>query len=238
MGWIYTCLRIRAEALLGYTPQPAMVPFKNHASDCSFFFNYRRVIPVITNATVSYRCAGGVTRSMEIARFMDLKQPSDHFAHVVRAYIRWIEIGKMQPADLVRLHGLLAALQTAIVALPPVAATDESDEATESDLRLRTAACGAMVDRLSSVLPVREYRFVFNVLEEPDVVSGDLSSDLAEICQDIQDGLEHYEAGNAAAAIWEWRFGYFTHWGRHLINAQTAIWQHLSYEGGAFLAAG
>ena len=51
---------------------------------------------------------------------------------------------------------------------------------------------------------------------------GDVADDLCDIYRDILPGLRYWEAGGEeghAAVVWEWRFGFITHWGRHAIAA-------------------
>jgi len=52
-----------------------------------------------------------------------------------------------------------------------------------------------------------------------------LSDDLADIYCDINEGL--LEIGNQApvssGTIWEWKFGLEIHWGRHAVNAISAL---------------
>ena len=59
------------------------------------------------------------------------------------------------------------------------------------------------------------------VLEEP--VGGDVQEDLSEIYDDIMDGIYEFERGNINNAVWEWSFGLYNHWGRHLIHALSAL---------------
>jgi hypothetical protein len=49
-----------------------------------------------------------------------------------------------------------------------------------------------------------------------------LSDDLADLYRDLKDGLALWHAGNPQSrtdAIWEWRFGFENHWGRHALSA-------------------
>ncbi len=45
---------------------------------------------------------------------------------------------------------------------------------------------------------------------------GDAIDDLADIARDLKEVLWHCENTTPQAAIWEFRFGYQTHWGVHL----------------------
>ena len=50
---------------------------------------------------------------------------------------------------------------------------------------------------------------------------------LADIYRDVHEGLVLWEMARPEQAVWEWRFGYWSHWGAHLVEALSAIysWQ-------------
>lgn len=53
-----------------------------------------------------------------------------------------------------------------------------------------------------------------------------LCSDLAEIYVDLQKGLAwwRYDAAmSRSMAVWEWRFGYRSHWGAHCFQALWSV---------------
>ena len=59
-----------------------------------------------------------------------------------------------------------------------------------------------------------------------DPVCGDLVDDLGDIYRDIKRALMIFDLGTAAAkqdAIWQLKFGFENHWGRHAIGALMAI---------------
>lgn len=50
--------------------------------------------------------------------------------------------------------------------------------------------------------------------------------DLADIYRDLRHGLDLFVCGDpihCAAAAWEWRFSYESHWGAHLFRALTTV---------------
>lgn len=60
-----------------------------------------------------------------------------------------------------------------------------------------------------------------------------LGDDLADIWRDLKQGLLALEAGAPTAdVVWEWRFGFYAHWGRHATEALRALHARLADSGG------
>lgn len=74
-----------------------------------------------------------------------------------------------------------------------------------------------MLDRFSN-LPVNGYWDVFDPLleAEKEPVWNSLADDLADIYQDIKEDLVLFDAGQVEEAVWQWRFHFLIHWGKHL----------------------
>ena len=120
---------------------------------------------------------------------------------------------------------LLAELQLKALRLPDVSNEDQFVEVkTGSDDR-------GLSDRLRT-LPINYYWKVFDVFAEEEPVGCSLLDDLGDIYADLKEGLYFFEKGNETEAIWRWRLGYFTNWGRHLSGAQTALHQYFADQGG------
>lgn len=65
--------------------------------------------------------------------------------------------------------------------------------------------------------------------EEGEPVLLPLADDLADIWRDMKRGLLALDAGAAEDdVIWEWRFGFRTHWGRHATEALRALHARLA----------
>jgi hypothetical protein len=73
----------------------------------------------------------------------------------------------------------------------------------------------------SGRFPVQYYGEIFNPLEVPpeEPGIGDLADDLADIHRDLSAGLDLYDRGDIAGAVWEWRYGMQNHWGEHATGA-------------------
>jgi hypothetical protein len=78
------------------------------------------------------------------------------------------------------------------------------------------------------------YSFVFDPYEEPTTpIVGSLANDIADIYRDLADGFAAVEAGGTTEdGLWEWRFGFASHWRRHAAHALYAVYV-LTHPGGA-----
>jgi hypothetical protein len=143
------------------------------------------------------------------------------FLAKARAFIDWVDAGP--EFDMTALHAHLAALQCAAASLPD-SGPDDAD-----GLDLLGPSYEDVLRRLDG-LPIDRYQAVFNALNlaENEPVMCSLKDDLADIYQDLFDGLGYHNQGRAAEAAWVWRSGYYSHWGRHAIHAQAAVWQYLA----------
>jgi len=145
--------------------------------------------------------------------------------NVVRRYDEWF---KAHPSDhdVLEIHQLLAELQLRLLSLPESTSDDDylniKDEVDLTVWRRRTAH-----------FPIDGYWKVFDVFaENEEPVFCAIADDLNDIHADLQEGMHFFELGNTEEAIWRWQFTYFSHWGRHLTGAQTALHQHFADQGG------
>jgi hypothetical protein len=78
-----------------------------------------------------------------------------------------------------------------------------------------------------------KYWEIFDPTQQEEPVSGSLADDLTDIFRDLQKGLAISERGaSVSEVLWEWRFSFKFHWGRHAMDALRAIhwliFDHLS----------
>ena len=102
----------------------------------------------------------------------------------------------------------------------------DSSEIASRDLPSEEAR--RLVHVLSDKLgPYDPYSEMFNPVDREDhaPVGGMLSGDLAETYEDLWNALAVARGGTASAAdvLWEWRFGFVSHWGRHVASALRVV---------------
>jgi hypothetical protein len=69
------------------------------------------------------------------------------------------------------------------------------------------------------------YWQVFDPIKENEAIRGSLADDIADIYRDLKEGIEHMESDKVLLRdiIFVWRYGFYSHWGRHAINALNTI---------------
>jgi Domain of unknown function (DUF5063) len=143
------------------------------------------------------------------------------FIGVARDYCAWCEGARASEPRLLHLEATrhVARLYAAALELPDVELEDyPAPPNVPQEVR------HAMFKSFSA-LPFNYYRDVFDPsiegTEEP--VTGDLADDLTDIYYDLHDGFALLRSGNEPAAVWNWRFSFGIHWGRHATSALRAL---------------
>lgn len=67
------------------------------------------------------------------------------------------------------------------------------------------------------------YWMVFDAYVDDASVAGLLSDDFLDIYLDLKRGLVAFDDGRELDAVWEWRFHFDCHWGRHAFSALRAL---------------
>lgn len=159
---------------------------------------------------------------------MDTSEQAAVRAFVIRAdaYVALTESlpTALSMAFVERLAGVLVGLYESALALPdltpPSVEPEKSAVGTQRSANLRSELAQLFSGHAA-------YWSVFDPYDERDhePVIGDLVDDMVSIYEDVQTGLAVYPRGGPEAddAIWDWRFGFRSHWGRHLTAAVRAL---------------
>lgn len=137
---------------------------------------------------------------------------------------------RIDKADFVRLiHLHLAAVHAGLVALPPSRDIHPEDAAVTSTPAFlsETAALALAYPSLVRQLgDHRYYREVFDPWELDDdrAMTGDLTDDLWDTFMGLRTGLDLWNRGRRDQALWQWRFGFESHWGEHVTGALRALY--------------
>ncbi|HEY5382346.1 MAG TPA: DUF5063 domain-containing protein [Acidobacteriaceae bacterium] len=157
-----------------------------------------------------------------------MKSPdvNDAFEQRARIFCGVLESGFGTGKEALRtIRGVLLPLYTAALDLP--LPRDPGDDLPEDRERTRQKRRG-----IKQRLPKAGFQDPFWVvfyplnLEQPEPVISTLSDCLANIWRDLKPGLEALDTDREKhlhRVLWEWRFGFLSHWGRHAIDALRAI---------------
>jgi len=113
-----------------------------------------------------------------------------------------------------RLRKLAEALDTLVWTYNGTSDVDADDnglDAPKVDYRSIYESVGAAFPELGYYAQVDPIEGL-----EQSIGLADAIDDLADIAKDLKEVLWHVEHNTASNAIWEFRFGYQTHWGTHL----------------------
>ncbi len=145
-------------------------------------------------------------------------QQLEAFFDTATAFCTWAESIPAAPEDeantAIRMLSKLLALAPE---LPDIFDEEDAPELTHEEWRV-------VYERFGD-LPFNYYLSYAEPhdTEDPAPVVGDVADDLADTWRDLKGGLALYHKGNYAAAAWEWRESFSTHWGRHAAGALYAL---------------
>ncbi len=78
-------------------------------------------------------------------------------------------------------------------------------------------------DRFES-LPITSYVDVITPLQmDGEVIRTDLQEELADIYQDVAEGLSLYKEGYVNDGLWHWRLTFEFHWGRRILSVMNTL---------------
>lgn len=134
---------------------------------------------------------------------------------MVAAILAYLELLKDEPGDeSVRLNRLAEALDRLVIEyhrapdVEPDVVDVESPTISYQPLAKRAAASFPELGLYGDVDPQDGL--------DQEISLGDAIDDLADIARDLTEVLWHLDNVGVNDAIWMFRFGYQTHWGRHL----------------------
>jgi hypothetical protein len=144
------------------------------------------------------------------------------FELIARRYCTWVESSDELDRDrfLRELERHLAALYLAAIDLPPGDA-----DGPDAPPSMTHDEGHALSRRLSEKLGDADYyRLIFDPYRADPEVTASLAEDVVDIYRDLRDGFGLLEAGGShEGAVWEWRFGFDSHWGRHAAHSLYAV---------------
>jgi hypothetical protein len=164
----------------------------------------------------------------------EIAQIADRFSAIAYQFCSVVDSasGLDRTELLGKLYPVLPALISAAITLPDVSRDDddelEGSSSRVSDVRhLTEQEWGELYKVLKERLGDWDlYRQVFDPTQDNNAVFGSLADDIADIYRDLKDGLavrETLQILPDAIAIWTWRLLFYSHWGKHAMDALLTI---------------
>ena len=170
-----------------------------------------------------------------MTRVNDNAEIASRFAGIVNRFCSVVDSASgMERADLLlQIYRILPKLVDEAIGLPDIELSDY-DEPIEGGGRVARRANVRQSlqqwDQLYSLLKEKlgdwdRYSQVFDPTEDKEAIPGSLADDIADIYGDLKEGLVRSETQQAQPEdiIWSWRLLFYSHWGKHAIDALLAI---------------
>lgn len=164
-------------------------------------------------------------------------QAAQHFAEAAEAFCTFVESegDELTPYHYARRSThLLVALYGAALALPDTRDIDLPDE-SEAENAYYKAVSDEDVSKVALRVGAKfgQYNFYWQIFdpidsEDNSTVGGAISDDFSGIYSNIKGGVVIFRQGSneyVQQAIWEWKFGFDNHWGRHCTSALRTLHQ-------------
>jgi len=172
----------------------------------------------------------------------DNAEVATRFASIAQEFCSAIDAApKLDRTELlVQIYKILPKLISEAISLPLVELKEdesEEEEIKKSQARERHQFDRAQWQELYEFLKVKLgdlnlYWEVWDPTKDPkdptkdnEAIHGSLADDFADIYGDLSEGLELSKARQALPEdnIWHWRFSYYSHWGKHAIDALRTV---------------
>jgi hypothetical protein len=130
---------------------------------------------------------------------------------------------------LVQVYRTLPELIGEAMRLPAEEFGDDEDDEQETSMYQSRAEIGMKHEEWSRLYRALKeklgdwnlYWKVFNPTKDNEAIHGSLADDIADIYRDLKNGINLKESDKVLPQdiIFEWRFGFYSHWGMHAIDA-------------------
>ena len=135
----------------------------------------------------------------------------------IEGYLALLDgISKTESRDLKKLTLALDALVAAYQLTDEIDANDLPDDEIEAP----QATYRYFYERASAAFPTLGH---YEVVANSEIGMADAIDDLSDIAIDLMETIWHLDHLRSADAIWNFRFGYQTHWGVHLHSLRSYL---------------
>jgi len=171
------------------------------------------------------------TKTMEIQSYN--VEIADRFGALAQEFCSLVDSASQKDRTtlLVEIYRVLPRLIHEAMCLPMIKTAEEDDESegqssSRPRVRITEEKWGELYHLLKEKLGDWDlYWQVFDPTTDKEAVCGTLADDIADIYRDLKEGLSLREEHLAPPKdiIWSWRLLYYSHWGKHAIDALLTI---------------
>jgi hypothetical protein len=133
---------------------------------------------------------------------------------------------------LLQVYRLLPKLISEAMALPPVELSHDRTTVSRSLRLAHTAESRPYRSLQEKFADWDHYLQTFDPTKQDAAIPGSLADDVADVYRDLKKGLRSKGSGPVENTIWEWRFGFYFHWGQHAIDALRVLHARFAAELG------
>jgi hypothetical protein len=163
-----------------------------------------------------------------------IAENAENFAHAGRRYCSTVDSApKYERAEfLLEIYRILPVLIGEAMGLPDAELPKASGNSKEPSSRMPYEAWAELYESLKEKFDDwNEYKKVFDpTSDNTEPIYGSLADDIADIYRDVQVGLLLRDVKQACweEVVLDWRLGFYSHWGKHAIDALEVIHCRLS----------
>jgi hypothetical protein len=173
----------------------------------------------------------------------EIVQIADRFSALANQFCSVVDsASRLDRTELLRkLYPVLPALISQAIGLPDVSRYDDNELEGSSRRGFHVGSVseqewGKLYNFLKGKLGNWDlYHQVFDPTEDNEAVSRTLADDIADIYRDLKGGLIFMEMRQGRPeedAVWTWRLLFFSHWGKHAMDALLTI--HFRLQNGSY----
>jgi hypothetical protein len=157
------------------------------------------------------------------------------FAQVAERYCAVVDASTSLDKNdfLLQIYRLLPELVFEATCLPDLELNEHTDQEGEVSLRrnrsnveMTDEQWGKLYNSLKEKLgDLNLYWQVFDPMKDSEAIRGSLADDIADIYRDLKEGVvlsQSHEAPVEEIVI-DWRYGFYSHWGKHAMGAMRTI---------------
>jgi hypothetical protein len=169
-----------------------------------------------------------------LSRVSNVAEAANRFALAGRRYCSTVDSrDKLERSEfLLEIYGLLPVLISAAMSLPNIELSEDSDELDEPGPRITHEEWKKLYESLKLKLNNwNAYKKVFDpTSDDTEAIFGSLADDIADIYRDVQEGILLRDTRQVSweTVVFIWRLRFYSHWGKHAIDALEVIHCRLS----------